>query len=58
MEELVNNLEESLDINDYNTAKNYLKNIKDENKRNQYESKIISIKEEIYEKNKPPVIVS
>ena len=57
MEELVNNLEESLDINDYNNAMSYLKNIKDENKRNQYESKIISIKEEIDEKNKPPVIV-
>ncbi len=47
MEELVSRAEETLNINDYNTAYSYLKNIKDEDKRQGYEERLEKVKNQI-----------
>ncbi len=47
MEELVSKAEETLNINDYNAAYNYLKYIKDEDKRQGYEERLEKVKEKI-----------
>lgn len=47
IEKLVAMSEESLSIYDYNNAYLYLKNIKDENKRNEYVERLIEVKEQI-----------
>ena len=45
--DLVEKAEETLDINDYNNAKIYLVNIKDANKRQEYEERLAVVKEQI-----------
>ena len=52
MEELLSIAEETLNINDYYIAYNYLKNIKDENKRKAYEERLSIVKELIDAQNK------
>ena len=52
MEELVSKAEETLEINDYNNAKLYLKNIKDEEKKAVYEERLAEVYEKIKEKQK------
>ena len=53
MEELVSKAEETLNINDYNNAMLYLKNIKDEEKKKEYEEKLKIVKDKIDEASKP-----
>ena len=52
MSEYVSIAAETLDINDYANALNYLKNIKDKNKRNGYQKKLDELKKQIDDKNK------
>ena len=52
MSEYVSIAAETLDINDYTNALNYLKNIKDKNKRNGYQKKLDELKKQIDDKNK------
>ena len=47
IEKLVALAEETLNIYDYNNAYLYLKNIKDEEKRNEYEDRLLAVKEQI-----------
>ncbi len=51
MENLVLKAEETLNINDYSNALNYLNNIKDENKRSSYANRLKKVKEKIDERN-------
>ena len=48
IEKLISKAEETLNINDYTNAINYLKNIKDEDLRKTYEDKLNVLKEQIY----------
>ncbi len=51
MDDLVRKAEETLDINDYNNAMLYLRNITDESKRKEYEKILSEIKSQIDEMN-------
>jgi len=53
-EKLVTLVEETMSIYDYTNAEISLKNIKDEDKRNEYENRLAIVKEQIDELNKTP----
>ena len=52
LNKLISSAENTLNINDYNNAINYLNHIKDNDKRKNYEQYLATIKEKIDEKNK------
>ena len=53
MDKLISEVESSLEYSDYTSAYAYLQNIKDAEKRQEYEAKLDAIKKLIDEKNKP-----
>ena len=53
MDKLISEVESSLEYSDYTNAYAYLPNIKNSDKRKEYEAKLDAIKELIDEKNKP-----
>ena len=56
MERLIKRAEETLNMNDYNAAKGYLKNIKDETKRKEYEKRLDAIYQKILETMKLKIV--
>ena len=57
-ESLISIAEKTLNTYDYTNALNYLKNIKDENKRQEYENKLKSIEDKIYIKEADNLVKS
>ena len=53
-EELVSLVEETINLNDYGNAKNYLQNIKDKDKVEEYSKRLGTVLEKIDELNKKP----
>lgn len=52
IEGLIENAEKTLSMSSYNAALNYLKNIKDENKKNEYKKRLDAVYEKILESQK------